>query len=137
MISAIDTSLILDILQGDTRFGHGSATALRLAAADGRLVVSTAVWAEVSAAYVDANEAAAAMTRLGLELVPDDVNVASAAGTAWRAYRRSGDTRRRVLTDFLIGAHAAGKADRLMTRDRGFFRGHFQPLQILDPSESP
>jgi len=134
VISAVDTSILLDILKGDNRFGPGSAAALRRATAEGRLVVSIAVWAEVSSAYVDANEAAVAMTRLGLELVPDDISVASAAGIAWRAYRRSGGTRRRVLTDFLIGAHAAAKADRLMTRDRGFYRSHFQPLQILDPS---
>lgn len=134
MISAIDTSVILDVLQGDTRFGPTSAIVLRRVAAEGRLVVCTPVWAEVCAAYADARQAVAVLDRLGLELVPDDTEVAAAAGQAWRTYRRAGGTRRRVLADFLIGAHAAVKADRLVTRDRGFYRSHFHRLPIVDPS---
>ena len=41
-----------------------------------------------------------------------------------------------MLADFLIAAHALSKADRLVTRDRGFYRTHFSELSILDPSES-
>jgi predicted nucleic acid-binding protein len=38
-----------------------------------------------------------------------------------------------VVADLLVGAHAAHQADRLLTRDRGFFRRYFDDLMVLDP----
>jgi len=55
------------------------------------------------------------------------------AGAAWVEYRRRGGTRERLIADFLIGAHARVRADRLLTRDRGFLRSHFAGLDIVDP----
>ena len=56
------------------------------------------------------------------------------AGTVWAEYRRRGGTRQRMVADFLVGAHARGKAERLLTRDRGFFGSYFAGLEIVDPS---
>lgn len=134
MISALDTSVILDILRHDERFGPSSLATVRRASLEGNLIVAPAVWAEVCAAFEDAEEANSTLDKIGVELVSDDRAIATAAGAAWRAYRRAGGTRRRVLADFLIGAHAMLRADRLVTRDRGFYRSYFRNLSILDPS---
>jgi hypothetical protein len=56
------------------------------------------------------------------------------AGAAWRRYRESGGPRSRLIADFLIGAHARRQAERLLTRDRGFYRTYFADLVILEPS---
>ena len=134
MISALDTSVILDVLRRDARFGPSSLETVRRASLEGNLIVAPAVWAEVCAAFDDADEAKSTLDKIGVELVGDDRAIATAAGSAWRAYRRAGGTRRRVLADFLIGAHAMLKADRLLTRDRGFYQSYFRELRILDPS---
>jgi predicted nucleic acid-binding protein len=45
-----------------------------------------------------------------------------------------GGSRTALVPDFLVAAHAAVRADRLLTRDRGFARRYFRRLRIVDPS---
>ena len=92
------------------------------------------VWAEVAAFFPDSAAARDALDTVGLDFEATPAESALAAGTAWSEYRRSGGSRKRVIADFLIGAHAIGSADRLLTRDRSFYRSYFSGLEILDPS---
>jgi predicted nucleic acid-binding protein len=91
------------------------------------------VWAEVAAAFPSEAAAQEALSRLGVSFSSIAESAALAVGTAWAAHRRAGGARSRVIADFLIGAHAAGAADRLLTRDRGFYRRYFESLEVLDP----
>ena len=134
MITAVDTSVLLDVLLADTKLGPGSRDALRGALSQGRLVASDVVWAETAAAFPSSDAATAAMRELTIEYSATTPEAAADAGAAWRVYRASGGKRDRVIADFLIGAHAASHADRLLTRDRGFYRTYFRGLEMIDPS---
>lgn len=84
--------------------------------------------------FADARAAAAAMEAIPVAHAPLTREAALRAGEAWRAHRARGGPRDRVVADFLIGAHAALHADRLLTRDRGFGRLAFGGLVVLDPA---
>lgn len=92
------------------------------------------VWAEVASGFGASDEAAELLDSLGVAFSPLEPPDALAAGDAFRAYRSAGGKRERVVADFLIGAHAGAHADRLLTRDRGFFRTYFSGVEILDPA---
>lgn len=135
MITAVDTSVLLDVFGGDATHGRPSGRVLRQCRNEGRLIACAVVWAEVTAAFPAAKSAADALDRLGVDMWPMDHTSAMSAGEMWRRYRRQGGSRERGIADFLIGAHAAVHAERLLTRDRGFHRQYFTDLVILDPSE--
>ena len=134
MITAVDSNVLLDVLGADPTFGPASADALRTAIREGRLVACEAVWAEVAGSFVSPAAAREALGLLNLEFSALTVEAALEAGIAWRAYRQRGGARTRVAADFLIGAHALCQADRLLSRDRGFYRPYFKRLSLLDPS---
>ena len=134
MITAVDTNVLIDIFAADATFGERSGRALRTCAAEGRLLASDVVWAELASVFPAAADAAAALETLRVDFSPTEKVTALAAGEAWRAYRAQGGSRTRLVADFLIGAHAACQADRLLTRDRGFYRTYFASLDVLDPA---
>jgi len=134
VITAVDTNILLDVLAPDPRFGPASATALRWAVGKGSLIACEIVWAEVAARFEHPDDAARAFEQLTVAYSCSEMAEALQAGQAWSDYRRRGGTRQRVIADFLIGAHARARADRLLTRDRGFFRSYFADLTVVDPS---
>lgn len=134
MITAVDTSVLLDVFFDDPSFRARSLAGLRLCLAAGPIVACEVVWAEVRAVFGDDESAARALAAVPVAFSAIDAGTARRAGAAWGAYRQGGGPRERVVADFLIGAHALEQADRLLTRDRGFHRRAFEGLVIVDPS---
>jgi predicted nucleic acid-binding protein len=134
VITVVDTNVILDVLNDDPRFASASIRAMREALGEGALMVCEVVWAEVGAWYAQPEDAADVMDRFGIRFAALDPEVAAAAGRVWQRYRAEQGTRERMLPDFLIGTHAWMRADRFLTRDRGFYRTYFKRLKIVDPS---
>lgn len=134
MITAADSNVLLDIITANLRFGMSSRAAFDQARLEGTIIVCDVVWGEVMAGFNEPKVGADALAALRAEYVPLSRDSASLAGQIWRKYRRAGGSRQRLLPDFLIGAHALHHADRLLTRDRGFYRPYFPELELLDPT---
>ncbi|MFZ0963023.1 MAG: type II toxin-antitoxin system VapC family toxin [Terriglobia bacterium] len=134
MITAVDTSVLLDFLNHDPEFGTASRDALRFCAGEGPLLACDVVWAEIAGCFPSISACRETLRELEIEFSPVQPEAAFQAGLAWKAYRQRGGARSRVAADFLIGAHALSQADRLLTRDRGFYRSCFKRLRIVDPT---
>jgi predicted nucleic acid-binding protein len=134
VITAVDTSVLVDVLARDPLFAERSLAAIQACLATGTLIASDVVWAEVAAGLGSASSVGAVMAAIPVAFSPVAPAAAERAGKAWAFYRRGGGQRDRIIADFLIGAHAFLQADRLLTRDAGFQRSAFGGLVILDPS---
>jgi hypothetical protein len=134
VITAVDSSVLIDVLTAHPVHGRASAEALRRARGLGTLIACPVVWAEVSSWYGSDERVRADLDAAGVEYSDITLQTAVHAGQAWGRYRAAGGSRTRIIADFLIGAHAVVQADALLTRDRGFHRRYFASLDVLDPA---
>jgi predicted nucleic acid-binding protein len=133
--TAVDTAVLLDVLGADAEHGERSRDALSAAYRSGALVVCDVVWAEVRAHFTRDEDFHEVFGLLGARFDALSTEAATLAGTLWRAHAARSSARvRRVVADFLIGAHAKLQADALLTRDRGFYRHYFTGLRLIDPT---
>lgn len=133
MITAVDTSVLIDVFGADPRFGPGSANALRLCLNEGAVVACAAVWSETRVAFASDEAFLQAMRTLEVSFSAPTEQAATLAGATCKRYRAAGGKRDRVIADLLIGAHAATQCDRLLTRDRGYTKKYFSGLVVLEP----
>lgn len=138
MRSAIDSSVLLDVLLPDPVFGEASAALLRNAIDSGAVIACEIVWAEVRAAFPNDDLFQQAFNKLQIQFDAAGREASEMAGSIWRQYRTTarGRVRQHLIPDFIVGAHATFQADFLLSRDRGFYRSYFPKLKLLDPSKN-
>jgi len=133
MISALDSSIILDVLTGPAKFADAAEALLRQAAQDGKLIINECVLAEIRPAFVRDSDIEEFLADWEIEFTPSSRESALLAGRLFAGYLSRGGKGGRVVADFLIGAHAQQHADRLLARDRGYLRDYFTKLTVTRP----
>ncbi len=116
--------MLLDVFTSDATFGPRSKEAVRICLAEGRLVVCEVVWAEVAGFFPSEAAAEAAMETL----VSNSTQLAFERRSPWRQCGK--------FNPMAPPSAGPAQADRLLSRDRGFYRAYFTRLRGLDPSET-
>ena len=137
MRTAIDTNIISAVWSGSAPSAH-LASLLAQAATEGALVICAPVYVELMA-YPNATgqylDQFLASTRVEVDFSLDEPvwreTAQRFAGYARRRRKSGGGEAKRLLVDFLIGAHASLHADRLFTLDPHRFTKDFPKLRLM------
>jgi len=157
MINSVDTNIFLDILIPNTVQLQSSLRCLSTIDPNDELIISEVVFAELGSQFKSFNDLTKFIRDTGIKLVLSNENSLFEASRAWKKYsERKKNTvicpacgkkqtltcgscvevislRQHILSDFVIGAHAKIHADKLITRDSGFYRTYFKDLDIHIP----
>ena len=133
----IDTNVFLDVVEERPEWFSWATRRVLEARRGGNVVVNPVVYAEASTPYVDESAFARFIDSAGFVTEDLPFDCAFRAGKAHFEYRNRGGIRTSTLPDFFIGAHAALKGYKLLTRDAGRFRTYFGTLDIIAPDTHP
>jgi len=133
MVTAVDTSVLLDVVTDDAQWANPSEAALRQASSEGSLVICECVLAEITPA-LGAETVAEFLDDWNIRFIPSSRASALLAGKLFATHLTRGGKGGRVVPDFLIGAHAQLHAERLLARDRGYLRDYFKKLTVWSPA---
>jgi predicted nucleic acid-binding protein len=137
MTTAIDTNILVALWNEDDSLNTLARSALDAALGRGSLVIAAPVFAELLAApsrdeaFLDSF---CRETGISVDWNLDEV-IWRTAGRAFQLYvarrrKQRGSGQRRILADFLIGAHAIQNGFRLLTMDHRLYRAAFPRLVI-------
>lgn len=137
MVTAIDTNVLVALWDLDDSLNQAAQRSLDEAQSRGALVISAPVFAELLAfparnsIFIDTflND-----TSIAVEWDLDE-GIWRLAAEAFQKYanrrRKHGESSpRRILADFLIGAHALKRGYRLLTLDEGLYPAAFPKLLL-------
>jgi len=157
MRTALDTNVLLDLLAGDAAAAAAARSAIASALRLGSLAICPVVYAELGANFPDQEELARFINAFHIQVDGFSTDALFHAAAAWRRYARTRGgqvqcsrcgrqtevlcpscgtpllCRQHIVSDFLVGGHAALQAGRLLTRDSHYYRRYFPSMIVLSP----
>jgi hypothetical protein len=138
MTMALDTSVITALWNEDDALNLVAQKALDGLLGQGKMLISGVVYAELLAAPGRTDSFLDKFCEDSGIVVDWDTEekIWRAAGRAFQEYvarqkKQKGGEARRLLADFLIGAHAEVNGYNLLTLDEGMYRASFPRLKIV------
>jgi predicted nucleic acid-binding protein len=129
----VDSSVILDLTTQDPRWGAWSRKMLTTLLNETSVVINPIIYAEVSADFAKVEDLDEALPADIFRREPLPYAAGFLASRAYLAYRRRGGTKLSPLPDFYVGAHAAVRGYRLLTRDPRQIAGYFPTVGLIVP----
>jgi predicted nucleic acid-binding protein len=120
----------------------------------GQLIISEVVYAELACQFASESELKDFLSSTSIKLVHSNEKTLALAGERWKGYskRRKKElqcsecgkfvtvhcvncesiisSRQRMVSDFMIGAHALVHAELLLSRDRGYYKTYFKDVNV-------
>jgi len=129
----VDSCVLLDLMTDDPTWADWSESELARVQDEGPVVINPLVYAEVSVAFsaIEELDEVLPVEAFGREPLPYEAGFL--AGKAFLQYRRLGGQKTAPLPDFYIGAHAAVRGHRLLTRDAARYRTYFPTVSLICP----
>jgi predicted nucleic acid-binding protein len=129
----VDTNVLLDVLENDSKWATWSQDQLDTAATTDTLAINPIIYSELSMAFARIEELDTVIDEASLNIETIPREALFLAGKVFLTYRKSRGTKHNVLPDFFIGAHAAVMQWPILTRDVGRYRTYFPTVQLIAP----
>ncbi len=133
----VDSNVILDLTTEDPKWCDWSSEMLATCADEAELVINPLIYSEASIGFQTIEEVEDILSPGAFRRESLPWEAAFLVGKCFLKYRRAGGRRRSPLPDFYIGAHAAIKGYRLLSRDARRYRTYFPRLDLLAPDFQP
>ncbi|MBA5802594.1 type II toxin-antitoxin system VapC family toxin [Rhizobium changzhiense] len=137
MATLVDTNILVDLAVVGSDWHGWSRRKMLDVFKDGPVLINPIIYSEFSVRYDDVDEVDRLLSQDEFRRENLPWPAAFAAAAAFRLYRRAGGGRERILPDFFIGAHAAIRGYRILTRDPSGYRSYFPSVDLITPETHP
>jgi predicted nucleic acid-binding protein len=133
----LDTNVLIDLLENRPVWGEWSFHQLEFVGRTDGVLINQIVYGEASVPYAPKSEFDAVVDVDWLKKEDLPWEAAFLAAKVHADYRKKGGQKTMALPDFFVGAHAAVKGYRVLTRDASRFCNYFPEVEVISPDTHP